>query len=221
MGGSAALPCALREFAEECGGRSARVAILMQGGDRSHLYLKEYTEPLNRGGAGEVSVIMGDGKGGLDQDGAERKIAHSAGIFICGGKTPVYPAMYGPEGIGSVICDKFLDGVPVGGVSAGALMLPSVCAIPPEDTGAESVSLRPGLGLIEDLIVGVHFSEWNALPHVLAAMSCTRTVLGLGLDQAGCAVLKDGEIVRHLGSGVHVVEMTDFNRQEYVLRKRC
>jgi cyanophycinase len=90
------------------------------------------------------------------------------------------------------------------------LIAPEVCAIPPEDTGDASVRIGTGLGLVSDLILGVHFTQWNALPHVLEAMARTRTALGLGIDEAACALLEDGQLKRVLGRSVYEIVMTDF-----------
>ena len=60
--------------------------------------------------------------------------------------------------------------------------MPSICAIPPEDSGDLTVNMTPGVGLLKERIVGVHFTEWNALPHMLDAMKQTQTRDGLGID---------------------------------------
>ena len=98
---------------------------------------------------------------------------------------------------------------------AGALIAPEVCAIPPEDTRDTSVRVLTGLGLVDDLVVGVHFTEWNALPHVLEAMSRTQTAIGLGIDESACVVLENGQIERVLGGFVCQIEMTDFAARAY------
>ena len=73
-----------------------------------------------------------------------------------------------------------------------------------------TVRIVPGLGLVSGLIVGVHFTKWNALPHMVEAMVETRTATGLGIDEAACAVLENGKLERVLGQSAYKVELTDF-----------
>jgi cyanophycinase len=71
------------------------------------------------------------------------------------------------------------------------------------------------LGLVGGLVVGVHFSEWNALPNMVEAMVETRTAIGLGIDEDACAVLANGELERVLGQSAYKIELTDFEAKTY------
>jgi cyanophycinase len=109
-----------------------------------------------------------------------------------------------------MIRERYREGIPVAGLSAGALIASEVCAIPPEDTGDTRVRIVPGLGLVSGLIVGVHFTEWNALPHMVEAMVETRMVTGLGIDKVACVVLEGGGLKRVLGKSAYQIQLTDF-----------
>lgn len=61
----------------------------------------------------------------------------------------------------------------------------------------------------------MHFTKWNALPHIVEAMAETRTATGLGIDEAACAVLENGELKRVLGQSVYKIELTDFEARTY------
>jgi cyanophycinase-like exopeptidase len=54
-------------------------------------------------------------------------------------------------------------------------------------------------------------------PLVLETMARTRTALGLGIDEAACALLEDGQLKRVWGRSVYQVEMTDFQSRTYRL----
>jgi cyanophycinase len=71
------------------------------------------------------------------------------------------------------------------------------------------------LGLVSNLIVGVHFAEHNALPDVLAAMAQTQTKTGWGIDEPACAVFEDGQFKQALGRTVYEIAMTDFTTRTY------
>ena len=91
--------------------------------------------------------------------------------------------------------------------------------IPPEDTGDTSVRIEEGLGLIENIIVGVHFTEWNALPHVLDSMIKTGTSSALGIDETACALLENGQLKKTLGRSIYQIAMTDFATKAYSIQE--
>ena len=216
LGGSAAYASVVEQFVIAAGETDARIAVLLLGGSpKSVQYLAGYRDPLLECGASLVLPVMRGEDGTLDPDEALRRLGEATGIFIGGGHTPTYLELYGSGVIRDAIQDRSDSGIPIGGVSAGALMLPQVCAIPPEDTGEDEVTIAEGLGLVQGLVAGVHFSEWGALHHVLEAMATTKTEWALGLDEGGCAILRDGEMHTTLGSGVHAVKMRDFHTREY------
>jgi cyanophycinase-like exopeptidase len=50
---------------------------------------------------------------------------------------------------------------------------------------------------------------------MVEAMVETRTVTGLGIDEAACAVLANGELERVLGQSAYKIELTDFEAKTY------
>lgn len=210
LGGSAAFEAAAQAFVPAAGGSQARIALLLQGGHDWQRYVPQYVEPWIKAGIAGCYPIAPREDGSLHLEGVRARLLDATGIFVGGGHTPTYQRLYATDPIRSVIRERFLHGVPYAGVSAGALIAPQVCAIPPEDTGATSVRILAGLGLMQDCVIGVHFSEWNALPHVLEAMAMTRTATAWGIDEDACALFEDGRFGRALGGTVHEILMTDF-----------
>jgi cyanophycinase len=209
-GGSTILDAVAEEFVPAAGGPDATIALLLAGGQGWEDHVPQYTLPwIGRGVTRCYTVVPGE-NGALDLDTALARLRQSTGIFIGGGDTPAYRRLYATDPIRSMIRQRYREGVPIAGFSAGALIAPQVCAIPPGDTGDSRVRIVPGLGLVSGLVVGVHFSEWNALPHMVEAMVETRTATGLGIDEAACAVLENGELERVLGQSAYKVELTDF-----------
>ena len=148
LGGSAAYASVVEQFVIAAGETDARIAVLLLGGSpKSVQYLAGYRDPLLECGASLVLPVMRGEDGTLDPDEALRRLGEATGIFIGGGHTPTYLELYGSGVIRDAIQDRSDSGIPIGGVSAGALMLPQVCAIPPEDTGEDEVTIAEGLGI--------------------------------------------------------------------------
>jgi len=183
----------------------------------------EYTEPWIRRGVSRYYPIVPDENGTLDLDTVSAKLREATGIFIGGGHTPTYHRLYATEPIRSVLRESYHKGVPIAGVSAGALIAPEICVLPPDETNDGSLQIAAGLGLVSDLIVGVHFTELNALPSVLEAMARTKTRSGWGIDEPACAVFEDGQFKGALGWSVYEMVMTDFEARAYRMteRQRC
>jgi cyanophycinase len=216
LGGSSTIFDAVAdEFVPAAGGPDASIALLLSGEQGWKDHVSQYTQPWTRRGVTRCYTIAPGHDGTLDVDAALAKLCESTGIFIGGGDTPTYRRLYATDPIRSVIRQRYQEGVPIAGLSAGALIAPEICAIPPEDTGESRVRIVPGLGLVSDLIVGVHFSEWNALPNVVEAMVETRTATGLGMDETACAVLENGRLKRILGRSAYKVELTDLEARTY------
>ncbi len=215
LGGPGALDLAAEEFVPVAGGPAARIALLLAGGEGWERHLPEYTAPWARRGATRYDVIVPGRDGRLDLGAATAHIQAATGIYIGGGPTPAYRRLYASEPLRTLLRERCRAGVPLAGMSAGALLMPEHCAVPAEDTGTGRPALLPGLGLVEEALVGVHFGEWNALPGVLEAMAHARTPLAWGLDEGACAVFRGGRFDHALGHWVHRIEMADFDQCTY------
>jgi len=221
LGGSAAFDVVAEEFVSAAGGSDATIALLMQGGSGWEKYVPEYTPPWMRRGASRYYPIVPDENGTLDLDTVSARLREATGIFIGGGHTPTYHRLYATEPIRSMIRENYHSGVPVAGVSAGALIGPTICVLTPDETGDASLKTVAGLGLVSDLIVGVHFTESNILPSVLEAMAKTQTKIGWGIDEPACAVFEDGRFKGTLGRAVYEIVMTDFETKAYRVTERA
>jgi cyanophycinase len=216
LGGSPAIFDSVADaLVPAAGGPDATIALLLEGASGWEKYVPVYTQPWTRRGVTRHFTILPDENGDLDLETASATLRAATGIFVGGGNTPNYRRLFATEPIRGLIRERVRQGVPFAGLSAGALIAPDICVIPPEDTGHDSVTIEPGLGLIDHLIVGVHFSEWNSLPHLLEAMKQTETAVALGIDESACVVLQDSHVKQVLGRSVYEIRMTDFRSVAY------
>jgi cyanophycinase len=215
LGGSGAFDAAAELFVEAAGGSAASIALLLQGGHDWQKYVAQYVEPWIQHGVAGCYPIAPREDGTLDLQAASARLRTATGFYVGGGHTPIYQGLYATEPLRSIIRTRHEEGVPYAGMSAGALIAADICPVPPEDAGESAVRVLAGLGLIQHVIVGVHFTEWNALPHVLDAMVRTKTAAGWGIDDDACATFEDGRFKRALGGSVYEIQMTDFRTQTY------
>ncbi|WP_245690057.1 Type 1 glutamine amidotransferase-like domain-containing protein [Sediminibacillus albus] len=118
------------------------------------------------------------------------QLGECSGIIIGGGETERYRDYIVDTRIGKKIKELYRQGVPVAGFSAGALLSPEFCVIPPIDNSQGKHLFLPGLGLIQDLVVSVHYTKWQEESNLQAAVATTGVSVGYGInDQAGCYFL--------------------------------
>ena len=216
LGGSAAFDVTAGEFVPAAGGRAARIALLLQGGRDWQKYVSDYTRPWIQRGASRYDVIVPDDDGRLNLEDVAAKLKSATGIFIGGGHTATYRRLYATEPVRTILRKRYARGIPLAGCSAGALIAPGICAFHPgEDEGGARVA--DGLGLVGDLLVGVHFTVENVLPNLLTAMAQTRTPDAWGIDDAACVVFENEKFSRVLGGAAYEIVMTDFERRMYHL----
>jgi cyanophycinase len=217
IGGSDAYEAMTDEFLAAAGGRTARIALLLQGGERCAAYVPRYAEPWARRGISRYQPVMPGPDGMLNLERTREILQWATGIFVGGGDTPLYHRLYASEPVGALIRERYEEGVPFAGVSAGAMLAMERCVFLAIETADKTLQVVRGLNLVRDLIIGVHYTEQNALPEMIEAMARTRTRRGLGIDDGACAVFDGGRFAGVLGQSVYEVEMQDFEQRMYSL----
>jgi cyanophycinase len=114
------------EFVPAAGGREATIALLLEGAPGWEKYVPQYTQPWIQRGVSRHFIILPDENGNLDLETASARLREATGIFVGGGNTPNYRRLFATEPIRSLIRERYERGVPFAGLSAGALIAPTV-----------------------------------------------------------------------------------------------
>ena len=205
----------LRQFTELAGGPRAHIgviptaSVLPDTGDR-------YVDVFRAVGAGEVSVLPI-----LTRDDAERDdlldIADSCtGIFLTGGNQLRLSTILGGTAMAQKIRRVNARGVHVAGTSAGAAFS-SEHMIAFGESGATpragKVSLAPGLGLINRVIIDQHFRQRDRIGRLLTALSYNPFTIGCGLDEDTAAFIDPSDVIHVVGSGA--ITIIDVSNLEF------
>lgn len=145
----------------------------------------------------------------LDPNEAAARLARATGIFIGGGPTRQYLATYGRGPVAAALRASYERGVPIAGCSAGALLMPEVCLVSPHDDNEGVLRTEPGVGLMRQLLLSAHFTQWHDLPNLLDGMAREDIGTGWGIDDDACAVFFDGAFDHALGGAVYRIDMID------------
>lgn len=217
LGGAAAYQAYAADFVAAAGGSEARIVTFTQSAAGWEKHREEITRFWRQRGVTQIEGIFPNPDGQLDLEQIAASLSQASGIFIGGGKTQIYHRLYATGRPGELIRQRHLAGVPVAGISAGALLALEHCQLVSEETGLPDMEIVPGLGLASGFVLGVHFSEWNALPEVLTVMTRTQSTLAYGLDETAGLVCRNGHVEKTLGRGVQRIEMTDFAAQNCLI----
>jgi cyanophycinase len=217
LGGSAAYPDVADDFVMASGGMSAHIAVLVQSQAGWEKYQTEITSPWVQRGVTHVTPIFPSQDGTLNEVNAAAILQEATGVFIGGGHTPTYHRLFGAGTMRQLLRTRYFEGIPLAGISAGAVLLLEHCQLTQDETGAKELQVVEGLGLLPDVVVGVHFTEWDALPEVLAVMEKTRTPTGFGIDEPACLMYVQEQLVKVLGASAYKISMTEFEHMSYTI----
>jgi cyanophycinase len=156
-----------------------KVAILFIERYGWQAYMPKYTSVLEQHGLTNFLYLP------LSQTPSEaslEQLASCSGIIIGGGETELYRSYIVDTPIGKQVQKMYEEGIPVAGFSAGALICPKNCVIPPIDNAENKHLFLEGLGLIKDCVISVHFTKWNEEENLMKALSKTNVSVGYGID---------------------------------------
>ncbi|HYP39621.1 MAG TPA: Type 1 glutamine amidotransferase-like domain-containing protein [Chloroflexia bacterium] len=208
-----------RPFIEAAGGASAKIAMLTEGGERASPYVARITAPWKDIGV-EVVILGPVQYAGEPDEAMAQKLRECSGIFMCGGETRNYQRIYVESLLGDIIRERYWEGVPYAGVSAGALLAAGDCALwggvvttatneyyaryrgcydPAE--GSIELQIGKGLGLLHGCVFEPHFAEVGGFPRLVTVMERTGVTDGYGLDEPICLVFEGGKPAQVLGRG--------------------
>jgi len=197
----------LRRFVRLCGGRDARIVIVptaSQLADTGARY-----EGIFRGiGVRAARALTLESRADAEREESLDRLERADGIFLTGGNQLRLATTLGGTSVAKAIRRRNAAGAHVAGTSAGAAFL-SEHMIATGDEGATplagSVTLSPGLGLTNRVIIDQHFRQRDRLGRLLTALAYNPFVIGLGLDEDSAAFIGPDNTMDIVGSGAVTV----------------
>ena len=197
LGGAGALAATAPEWLARTGGEAARLVVLSCGAG-CRKYMPVYTDHW------PAQFVGPDENGVLDVAQATALISGATGIFVAGGETELYHSLYGVGPLRELIRARYAAGVAYAGLSAGALLAMDTCVLYPPDV--EGIARLPGLGLLPDTLVGVHFTEQGGLDAFLPVVRRVVTTNIWGIDDDACLLFENEVLSRSLGGDVYELD---------------
>lgn len=202
----------LKRFVKVCGGREARIAVIPTASELKSTG-RRYEEVFRDLRAAKVWVLPFDTRKACSDPEELAMLEKANGVFLTGGNQLRLSTTLGGTPVAKQIRAMNAEGAAIAGTSAGAAFLSEhMIAFGEEGPSprAGMVSLAPGLGLTNRIIVDQHFRQRDRLGRLLTAIAYNPFAIGLGLDEDTAAFLGPDDTIEVVGSGaVTVVDPAD------------
>ena len=206
-------PEALARFVAWAGGASARVLVLPWASGEPKESCEAILEELAPHAPGEARCgphATLDVKGRAAPLDAERKkaaldaLARASGVFFTGGdQARIMDVLADPELLAAVKT-RFAAGFVFGGTSAGAAVMSARMITGEGDftvIDGDTVEVRPGLGLVEGVIVDQHFVRRQRQNRLFGLVLKHPGERGVGIDEDTALLVSGGHRAEVVGKG--------------------
>ena len=197
----------LRRFVELAGGEDAVIAVVPVA-SRMKDTASRYLEVFDDLGVADATSIVIRRREDARNERHVKQLGEATGIFLTGGDQLRLATILGGTPVAQAIRRANAAGVHVAGTSAGAAIMPEHM-IAGGDAGAtpeaDMVTLAPGFGLTNSVVIDQHFRQRDRLGRLLTAVSYNPFLIGLGIDEDTGVLLGPDDTFEVLGSGAVTV----------------
>lgn len=198
----------LRRFVELCGGKAGRIAVIPTASRLSDTG-QRYTDIFHALGVGEAFALPYETREeATTREDWLARLEQATGVFLTGGNQLRISTILGGTPVAKSIRRLNAMGVHVGGTSAGAAIL-SEHMIAFGKGGATPragmVSLAPGFGMTNRVVIDQHFRQRDRLGRLLTALAYNPFAVGIGLDEDTAAFIGPDDVMHVEGAGAITV----------------
>ena len=195
------------KFVELSGGENADIVVVPTASQLDSTG-PDYNEIFRGLGARKVEFLPIASREDCDNPEFAAMLDRATGIFMTGGNQLRLSTILGGTLVAQKIRRRNAAGIPVAGTSAGASIMSEHMVAGGNGNAAPSgdgVSLAPGLGLTNAVIIDQHFTQRNRLGRLLSASSYNPFLIGLGIDEDTAAFIGPDDVLEVVGSGTVTV----------------
>jgi cyanophycinase len=202
----------LRRFATLCGAGSCRIAIIPTASELSDTGHR-YEELFRSLGVREAKSLPIASRADCERREWLDILEEVEGVFLTGGNQLRLSTMIGGTEVAKALRRRNAEGMHVAGTSAGAAFLcEHMIAFGREGASprAKIVTLAPGLGLTNKVIIDQHFRQRDRLGRLLTALAYNPFAIGVGLDENTAAFIAPDDTFEVVGGGaLTIVDPSD------------
>lgn len=200
-----------RKFVELSGAENAKIVIVPTASQLDNI--GPAYETIFRGlGVKKVELLPINTREDCDNPKYATMLDNATGIFMTGGNQLRLSTILGGTLVAQKIRRRNAAGVVVAGTSAGASIMSEHMVASGNDNASptrDGISLAPGMGLTNAVIIDQHFTQRNRLGRLLSASSYNPFLIGLGIDEDTAAFIGPDNVIEVVGSGTITVVNAD------------
>lgn len=202
----------LRRIVDLAGGADARIVVIPTA-SRNEGAGERYCRTFRDLGAADATIVHPTRRAECAESDILDAIEQATAIFLTGGNQLRLASVIGGTAAAKAIRQRNARGCVVAGTSAGAAILSEhMIAYGREGATprAGMVSVVPGLGLVNQVIVDQHFRERDRIGRLLTALAYNPFAVGLGIDEDTAAFVGPDDTIEVVGSNaVTIVDAAD------------
>ncbi|MCG0275053.1 MAG: cyanophycinase [Thermosediminibacteraceae bacterium] len=176
----------LKKFAEISGGKDARITVITAAAQDPREVGAMYVEIFSELGIGDVEALNIESRDEANKNAIADRIVSSTGIFFTGGDQLRITSLLGGTRVYMALNRAYHQGVIIAGTSAGAAAMSDTMIIGGKGDEApkgNTVSMAPGLGFLEEVVIDQHFAQRGRMARLLLAVAQNPYILGVGIDE--------------------------------------
>lgn len=202
----------LKRFVQICGGRAGPIVVVPTASEAEDTG-DRYYDVFDRVESGPVSVLDIRTRKQAEDPETLVAIEGAAGVFFTGGNQLRLTTILGGTNFAQAVRKANARGVHVAGTSAGASFVSNHMIAGGREGGtpkAGLVTLAPGLGLTNRVVIDQHFRERDRIGRLLTAIAYNPYAIGLGVDEDTAAFIGPDNVFEVVGrGGITVVDAND------------
>ena len=204
----------LRRFLDVSGGEAGRIVIIPTASTLEDTG-RRYEKLFRKLGADEAKSLPFNSRDDAGKAEWLDYIEKATGIFVTGGNQLRLTTILGGTAVAKAIRRANARGVTVGGTSAGAAILSEhMIAYGAEGhtPHAGRVTLVPGFGLTNRIMIDQHFRQRDRLGRLLTALAYNPFAVGVGLDEDTAAFIDATKKLHVVGAGaITIVDASELS----------
>lgn len=196
-------PEILHRFVNLCGGEPARIAVIPTASELNDSG-RHYEKLFRTIGANHVRVLGFYSRSDCENEKYLNYLAKADGAFMTGGNQLRLSTTLGGTPVAQLLRRRNMQGMHIAGTSAGAAFMPEhmiAGGIEGSTPRPELVTMAPGLGLTNRIVVDQHFRERDRLGRLLTALAYNPFAVGIGLDENTAAFIAPDDTLDVMGTG--------------------
>jgi cyanophycinase len=196
----------LKRFVRLCGRRPS-IAIIPTASRRDDAG-RVYQDLFSGFEASDTRVLQFARREDCEDEDALKVLSQCDGVFITGGNQLRLSTLLGGTPVARMLRRRNATGMPIAGTSAGAAIMPAHMIAGGEEGAtprAGMVSLAPGLGLSNKIMIDQHFRQRDRIGRLLTALALNPFALALGIDEDTAAFIGPDNVIEVVGSSTVLV----------------